>query len=109
MSRSKGERTGKEWDGLRSGRVGGGRGVRSRGGGGEMGWLEECEGWRRKRIRRGVAGSRGGGGVLLSFLSEKNIFLSIFSYPFSILKTSIWFPLNRLVSRVVKPHPFRHS
>ena len=27
--------------------------------------------------------------VLLSFLSEKNIFLSIFSYPFNILKTSI--------------------
>ena len=54
MTRSKGERTGKEWDGLRSGRVGGGRGVRSGGGGGEMGRLEECEGWRRKRNRRGL-------------------------------------------------------
>ena len=39
--------------------------------------------------------------VLLSFLSEKKTFLSIFSYPFNILTTSILSPLNRLVSRLL--------
>ena len=39
--------------------------------------------------------------VLLSFLSEKNIFLSIFSYPSNILTISILSPLNFLFSRVL--------
>ena len=33
--------------------------------------------------------------------------LSICSYPFNILSTSIWSPLNVLTSRVIKPHSFR--
>ena len=42
--------------------------------------------------------------VTLCFLSEKNIFLSIFPYPLQFLETSIWSPINILVSRYVKPH-----
>ena len=45
--------------------------------------------------------------VLLSSLTDKKIFLSIFSYPFNILSTSIWSPLNFLVFSIVKPHSFR--
>ena len=42
--------------------------------------------------------------VLLTFLREKNIIISInISYPFNILKT----PLNLFVSRVAKSHSFR--
>ena len=46
--------------------------------------------------------------VVLSFLSEKKIFLSIFSYPLNILKTSIWSPLNQ-VCRVVKPQTIKEE
>ena len=45
--------------------------------------------------------------VLLSFLTENQLFRSIFSYPFIILNTSIWSRRNLLVSSVVKPHSLR--
>ena len=45
--------------------------------------------------------------VLLSSLTDKKICLSIFSYPFNILKTYIWSPRSFLVYSVVNPHSFR--
>ena len=45
--------------------------------------------------------------VLRSSLTEEQIILSTFLYPFKILNISIWFPLSLLVSYVVKPRSFR--
>ena len=47
--------------------------------------------------------------VILPVLILKNILGSIFSWPFKILKTYIWSPLNLRVSSVVRPHSFNLS